>query len=265
MEWIYDHASYNKVERAILAAPTLGVALRRLVDFYPLIQEQTEVSLIVEEQTTTLVYRILDPSIWPRTEDALYTLDLYSTLIKKCAPESWEAVEISLEAEQHTYRSSVSDVIKTDVYFGMPYNALHFPTSLLDRPLDIMPAVSNDILESIQQLLKKKRRKTSIEELVSELIYRGVETQQLNQDFIARELGMSTRTLRRKLADKDHSFQTLLDACRMQIAASEFQRSPEQSISEMALKLGYAEHSTFTRAFARWVGMPPQEFRRSVA
>ena len=56
-----------------------------------------------------------------------------------------------------------------------------------------------------------------------------------------------------------------LDECRMQYAALEFRKRKKQSLAEMALKLGYSEHSTFSRAFQRWSGMAPHEYRRAVA
>ena len=67
--------------------------------------------------------------------------------------------------------------------------------------------------------------------------------------------------MRRRLADEAISFQKLLADCRMRQAMLEFQSRPDASIAEIALRLGYAEHSTFTRAFSRWAGVPPQEFR----
>jgi AraC-like DNA-binding protein len=72
---------------------------------------------------------------------------------------------------------------------------------------------------------------------------------------------MSSRTMRRRLADETISFQKLLADCRMRQAVLEFQSRPDASIADIALRLGYAEHSTFTRAFSRWAGIPPQEFR----
>ena len=47
----------------------------------------------------------------------------------------------------------------------------------------------------------------------------------------------------------------------MEVAALEMKRRPGASLAEIALMLGYTEHSSFTRAFNRWNGAPPQQFR----
>ena len=58
-------------------------------------------------------------------------------------------------------------------------------------------------------------------------------------------------------------FQHIVDECRMRQAAHEFRRRSRVSLAQTALRLGYSEHSTFTRAFARWSGMPPQSYIRN--
>jgi AraC-like DNA-binding protein len=57
----------------------------------------------------------------------------------------------------------------------------------------------------------------------------------------------------------------VLDECRMRQAEFEFRTRPDLSIAEIALRLGYAEHSNFTRAFLRWSGVSPQQYRAKAA
>jgi AraC-like DNA-binding protein len=76
---------------------------------------------------------------------------------------------------------------------------------------------------------------------------------------------MSSRTMRRRLADEATSFRQLLDECRLPQSVLEFQLRPTASIADIALMLGYAEHSTITRAFTRWAGRAPQRFRADLA
>ena len=97
---------------------------------------------------------------------------------------------------------------------------------------------------------------------VRTMIFQGLNDGGFTQDTVARALGMSSRTLRRRLAGEGVSFQHLLDECRMRLAAFEFRVRENVSIAQTALRLGYSEHSTFTRAFSRWSGMPPQSYIR---
>ena len=75
----------------------------------------------------------------------------------------------------------------------------------------------------------------------------------------ASELGMSGRTMRRKLAEDGTSYQQELDAVRKKLAQEYFARGGE-SVTEVALMLGFADSSAFAKAFRRWTGLSPTEF-----
>lgn len=75
----------------------------------------------------------------------------------------------------------------------------------------------------------------------------------------ATEMGMSGRTLRRKLAEEGTSYQKELDRVRQRLAREYFARGG-QSITELSLMLGFTDSSAFAKAFRRWTGLSPSEF-----
>lgn len=77
---------------------------------------------------------------------------------------------------------------------------------------------------------------------------------------VAKQLRMSTRTLKRKLAEHDTTFSALRDDQRRQRALLLLENR-ELSIGEIATKLGYSELPNFTRAFRKWTGMTPNAYR----
>lgn len=79
---------------------------------------------------------------------------------------------------------------------------------------------------------------------------------------MAREMGMSERTLHRRLASDGMSFQSLLEQARRQLAEGLLVQS-DHSIAEIAFLTGYSEQSAFTRAFKRWVDQTPAAFRHA--
>ncbi len=80
----------------------------------------------------------------------------------------------------------------------------------------------------------------------------------------ARALGVSERTLARRLQAEGQTFNNLLDDVRKELALQAVTRQ-QQSLADIAQSLGYAEASTFYRAFHRWTGMPPARWRRENA
>jgi len=76
----------------------------------------------------------------------------------------------------------------------------------------------------------------------------------------AKRLGMSTRTLQRRLSDSGHPYQRLIDDARRQLAEKLLRRT-EYTLQEVAFLTGFSDQSAFTRAFKRWAGQTPRSFR----
>jgi AraC-like DNA-binding protein len=81
-----------------------------------------------------------------------------------------------------------------------------------------------------------------------------------SQSQIAAAMHVSNRTLQRKLKDEGTSFIDLLQDARLNLARK-YLAQPQRSIVEIAYLLGFSEPSTFSRAFKRWTGSAPAEYR----
>ena len=79
---------------------------------------------------------------------------------------------------------------------------------------------------------------------------------------IAQGLGYSTRSFHRKLAEDGLSFQTLTKETRAELAEA-LLKDQSYSLAEIAFLTGFSEQSAFTRAFKRWMGATPAQFRRT--
>ena len=77
---------------------------------------------------------------------------------------------------------------------------------------------------------------------------------------VAKKLGMSGRTLQRRLSEQGHSYQGLVDEARRRLAERLLQQT-NYSLAEVAFMTGFAEQSSFTRAFKRWAGQTPRSYR----
>jgi len=81
-----------------------------------------------------------------------------------------------------------------------------------------------------------------------------------NQEKIASHLNMSLRNLQRKLKEENSSFKTILDETRSELS-KQYLRGSDRSIIEVGFLLGFTEPSNFARAFRRWTGVSPNEYR----
>jgi AraC-like DNA-binding protein len=247
----------------VLGATRVGSALRRLVDLFVVLQDCTEMSLDREEGMASVSYRILDPDIWPRHHDAMFTLGIVAQIIRRGTQGCWDKVEFAFEAEAREMRGDVAKALGAPCCFGGDTNQIRFPAAMLDLALPALRP-SND-LSAVNRAIVERRRSTPLVERLAQVVWRDMNCRPIEQERIAREIGMSSRTMRRKLAEQGSSFQEVLDECRMRQALFEFRTRPDLSIAEIALRLGYAEHSNFTRAFHRWSGVSPQAWRTRMA
>ena len=81
---------------------------------------------------------------------------------------------------------------------------------------------------------------------------------------LAGELGMSGRTLQRRLADEETSFQSLVDEARRRLALRLLRGQDDVTLAEATYMTGFSDQSAFTRAFKRWTGQTPGAFRTAV-
>ncbi|WP_067703810.1 AraC family transcriptional regulator [Nocardia jejuensis] len=152
--------------------------------------------------------------------------------------------------------------------FEQPKNLLSIDPAVLEKPL---PQANEHTwamcLAQCRDLVSRRRARTGIAAEVRErLVPRGgVDGFAVPPgiDVVARDLNMSTRTLRRHLDTAGTSYRQLLDEVRRALAEEMLTATP-LSVSDVAIRLGYAEASTFIHAFKRWTGTTPSAYRRSV-
>ncbi|MBS0376877.1 MAG: AraC family transcriptional regulator ligand-binding domain-containing protein [Proteobacteria bacterium] len=261
----YDLTQLGPVAGALRTAPSLGQAFSLLANYFTLMQDASELTVAREEGALLLSYRILDPEIWPRHQDAIFTLGIAAQIVRMAAGTACDKIRIGVECDDAERLAVLAQRSGVHLMGGALTNWLRIPLPLADLPMPGSRPPSPDTLRTLDRLLVQKQRATSVDARVQALIFRQLGDQPICQEQIAQCLGMSSRTLRRHLARSRTSFQSLVDECRLRQAAHEFRVRRNVSIAQTALRLGYSEHSTFTRAFARWSGMPPQSFIRAHA
>ncbi len=146
--------------------------------------------------------------------------------------------------------------------FGAAGYCIHFDAAYLDEPLpSANPALAqlNDQV-IVEYLARFDRSRIAVQ--VRNLIIQRLPSGEPSQEEIARALNMSTRSLQRRLTEEDSSYKALLDDTRRELACQYLKR-PDVSIGEVTYLLGFSDQSNFSRAFKRWVGQAPGEYRAS--
>ena len=158
------------------------------------------------------------------------------------------------------YVSEYSRVLSAEVRFDQPFSGIVFERALLDAAL---PHVDQDVYRALKGVaecrLKGVSERAPYTLGLRELMLRRM-PRRTSMQAAARTLGISERSLRRQLIAEGTSFRDV-EYLALGSVAKWMLRERKCSIQEVAYELGYADTATFHRAFKRWTGSTPSEFR----
>jgi AraC-like DNA-binding protein len=151
-----------------------------------------------------------------------------------------------------------------DVEFGADADEIIFSASVASLPIVGRDTYLNKLLRRYAEeaLASRPRERASIRSNVERIVPQLLPHGRASASEVARQLGMSSRTLSRKLRDEGVTFVDMLDQLRAALA-KRYLSDRELPVSEIAWLLGYREVSSLTNAFRRWTGMTPRQFRSS--
>lgn len=154
-----------------------------------------------------------------------------------------------------------SHILPAQIQYGQPENVIRFAKAYLDAPLLMADASSSQLaIEQCERELVAIGHTNRFVRQVRELIHDDAEGFR-SVEAVASILCMSERTLKRQLAQDGTSFSDILEDLRRQRAVL-LLRHESQSIERIAEQLGYSDVANFTRAFKRWTGTTPSQYRR---
>jgi AraC-like DNA-binding protein len=162
------------------------------------------------------------------------------------------------------YAAEHRRIFRAPVTFSAERDGLTLPLAALDTPILEPDLWLSAVLERhAEELLRSARRRETLRDRVrrhlGEELRRGVPS----AAHVARALGMSERTLRRRLEESSTGWAQLLDEFRRELA-EHYLADPGVGLEELAHMLGYAEGGAFRRAFRRWHGISPTAWRQQL-
>jgi AraC-like DNA-binding protein len=162
--------------------------------------------------------------------------------------------------------SEMARFVGTKVEFGADRDEFSLNVDARELPLIHSDSYLNDLLLKYCEAALVDRRgnvsqlRTRVENAISSLLPHG----RAVVDDVARSLGMSKRTLARKLSDEGLNFTEVLQQLRRDLA-DRYLDDPKLHISKIAWLLGFNEVSAFTHTFRRWTGKTPSQMRTTAA
>lgn len=166
---------------------------------------------------------------------------------------------VEFPAAEPSYLAFAQRCFHCDIRYNSEVAAVVMPAAAVDVELATSdPVALRSATLLCEKTLQDKQGSHAVQARVRQLLLNN-QGDFPSLEIAARLLGMTPRTLHRRLVDEGTSFSDLLDAVRHQLAI-EFLRSGRVSLKEMTFRLGYQDMANFRRAFKRWEGCAPSEF-----
>ncbi|VVP54720.1 MULTISPECIES: AraC family transcriptional regulator [Pseudomonas] len=184
--------------------------------------------------------------------------------LSSLSPAPLKAERIEIEFEAPDYSAAYDALGDCSIQFGAEHNQLRLSlASLAQRNPEHCPSTWRHLLSLCERELEQLTRTRSLRERITQLLgplLNGGREPDLEE--VAARLKLPTWTLRRKLAEEGTQFRAILNDTRRDLAMT-YIRDTELAFGEIAYLLGFASAEAFQRAFKRWTGQTPGEFRRS--
>jgi AraC-like DNA-binding protein len=252
--------AFGAVGHALLVAPSFRAGLALMERYWPLFMSEPLIEL--EDDGVSCSVRLQRKSNTPLAHRAYVESGMFvlARFLRQCAGVDGVPRVARFDYPEPDYAAHYTAALGCACEFGACRAELVLDSAHVHRPnLNHAEALSRDLC-SIADGLLAQQAVSPLSVRVLELWRGSAEIARMTMEETAAQLGMSERTLRRRLHIEGTSFPALVQRALGELAAR-LLRDPARSVKEVALTLGFTEPSAFHRALRRWTGKTPGELR----
>lgn len=241
------------------SSATVQAAFEAAGRYVRLVNDALQLHVTIEDERACV--KLLSGVPTPIEIEDFGTSSFFTNCVRRLLGENAE-VEVSfMRPAPPDMREHQATFPNATLRFGAPWSGFRFDPALLLQPVATADANLNQILRAhLDRTLADLPTAHSLIERTRQLIRRELPRGRATAPLIARELSMSRRTLCRRLETEHTTFTTLLDEVRHTLALEHVGQG-QLALSEIAFLLGFAQTAGFHRAFKRWTGQTPAEYR----
>lgn len=168
--------------------------------------------------------------------------------------------EVTFTYPQPASTAEYERFFRCPVHFDHKYNSMSIETKLLNTPILLPnPGLLAYFENYAQQIIAEMDRQDEYTQAVTRIILEKLDAENLTIKQVAKEMSVSVRTLQNRLKGEGIVFSDLLQDLRQKLAKKYLQE--DYSVEEITYLLGFSEPSVFRKAFKRWEGVTPGQYR----
>lgn len=259
IHWAEEYArnSVGVLGYLIFNAPSLRAAVKTIARYVSIHVRPVDIRFEEADGFGRLSWQLPPEMTAPRTQYVSMSMAMLIIRLRKHAGATWTPVGVDLEHRELADRETVLRVLGTNVRYDCPRNVLHIRETVLDRSAaDADHRLFNILKQLGERLLAECQQDSDIVGETRRAIVAQLEVGEAKLRTVAERMGLSSSTLKSRLASVDTNFDTVLADTRRRMAET-YLRDTELPLTEIAFLLGFSELSAFTRAAGKWFGAPP--------
>jgi AraC-like DNA-binding protein len=203
---------------------------------------------------------VIEPAAGVADESVDALVAAYLRMCRSLIGHDYSPLRIEFRRARPARVEDFQSLLRAPLQFGAARTRLVFDRDAIERPLDGgNPELARHNDEIALQYLSQMER-DNIQWRVREVLTRRLAHGEPSQEDVAELLNMSARTLQRKLVDCGITYREILDETRRVLALA-YLSAPGHTVSDVTYLLGFSAGSSFTRAFRRWTGRSPSDWR----
>ncbi len=224
----------------------------------------TYVFQVKKEDDISIVYLHREPHRRGLELSNEATLSATVVVLKAMTETDISPIEVTFKHSSPSTLTDYEQAFKCSILFNQPYYSISYKTEDLEtRTAKADKSINHFLLERVDEETKgieisANKVAKDIEALIKNALPSGIPS--ITQ--VCTHVGMSNRTLTRRLSENGVTFRDLIKKVQEEISKDQLKNS-NRSIAEIAFETGFSEQSAFNRAFKRWTGLSPVEFRNS--
>lgn len=204
--------------------------------------------------------------IEPRTEVPTESIDalvgIYLRMCRSLIGRDFSPLSVELRRPRPAVVDDFERMWRAPLRFGAEHNRMRFDPASIERVLDSGNPELARLSDAVSARYLARLERYNMEARVRTVLTQRLQHGEPTEEEVAEILNVSARTLQRKLSGRGTTFRRIVDQVRRAQALAHFSAT-QMSVSEITHLLGFSCSSSFTRAFKRWTGLSPSEWRAS--
>jgi AraC-like DNA-binding protein len=247
---------------AWLSSSTLANGLQRMVRYARIANTSLRFRIENQAEQVKLIAEFHAGGLTPAPEAVEALLAVIVKMCRLMTDNSFAPLLVTFTHDDNGHMEQYVDTFQAPVLWAKGETALYFDPQVIAQPIpagnEELATETGRIAERYLATLDPER----VQDRVRKILLRLLPSGEVDQEAVAKTLHRSVSSLQRQLRAEGASYRQILDETRVTLA-QQFVREKRYSLGQIAYLLGFSDQANFSRAFKRWTGHTPTEFRAS--